>query len=91
MYQQENLTITCPRCGETEKCHALGETQKYGIEVDEDLTFIDNFGVGQLYYCHTCGFDFVVHGNIISSIPRLSYYQRLKEKFLGIIANQKEK
>ena len=83
--------ISCPRCGETEKCHALGETQKRGIEVDEDLTFIDNFGVGQLYYCHTCGLDFIVHGNIASSLPRPSYYQKLKEKFLRIIANQKEK
>lgn len=86
MYQEENLIITCPRCGEKEKCMQIGETQKRGIEVDEDLTFIDNFGVGHLYYCHTCGNDFIVHGNIAYSTPRPSYYQKVKEKFLGFLA-----
>ena len=77
---QDEFIIYCPKCGEKEKCHALGETQKHGIEVDEDLTFIDNFGVGRLYYCHTCGFDFLVYGDIISPLPRPSYWQKLKEK-----------
>lgn len=81
-------TISCPRCGEKDKCYFIGKTQTNGIEFDDDLVFTENLGIGHLYYCHTCGHDFIIYNN---KPPKFTYANYLSEKFSEFLDRQKEK